>query len=173
MHVITGAQPKAGIGHKMQSVPDVLPVTLWGIYRWLTFGSAHWLIEILSAILKSGRQLLGERPLRCTNLRAKIQEWIFGETNFRAITSEPSIVKLIENKSDLSKLSTFSESSIVKCIENQSEHLSTLTSYHLKKRATRRSRRAREPSRIPLLFHVRKKFVFNDWDTEVFKRHIL
>ena len=42
-----------------------------------------------------------------------------------------------------------SEPSIVKLIENQSEHLSKLTLYHLKKRATRRSRRAREPSRIP------------------------
>ena len=46
-----------------------------------------------------------------------------------------------------------SELSIVKFIENQSEHLSKLTLYHLKKkRAPRRSRRAREPSRIPLLF---------------------
>ena len=42
-----------------------------------------------------------------------------------------------------------SEPSIVKFIENQSKHLSKLTLYHLKKRATRRSRRAREPSRIP------------------------
>ena len=41
----------------------------------------------------------------------------------------------------LSKLSTLSEPSIVKFIENQSEHLSKLTLYHLKKRAT---------SRIPL-----------------------
>ena len=41
-----------------------------------------------------------------------------------------------------------SEPSIVIFIENQSEHLSKLTLYHLKKRATRRSRRAREPSRI-------------------------
>ena len=63
----------------------------------------------------------------------------------RLFKSEPSIVKLIENKSDLSKLSTLSEPSIVKFIENQSEHLSKLTLYHLKKRATRRSRRAREP----------------------------
>ena len=47
-----------------------------------------------------------------------------------------SIEKLIENKSDLSK-STLSEPSIVKFIENQSEHLSKLTLYHLKKRATR------------------------------------
>ena len=38
-----------------------------------------------------------------------------------------------------------SEPSIVKFIENQSEHLSKLTLYHLRKRATRRSRRAREP----------------------------
>ena len=66
----------------------------------------------------------------------------------RLLKSEPSIVKLIENKSDLSKLSTLSETSIVK----SSEHLSKLTLYYLKKRATRRSRRAREPSRIPLLF---------------------
>ena len=61
-------------------------------------------------------------------------------------------MKLIENKSDLSKLSTLSEPFIVKFIENQSERLSKLTLYHLKKRATRRSRRACEPSRIPLLF---------------------
>ena len=60
------------------------------------------------------------------------------------------LLKLSESKSDLSKLSTLSEPSIVKFIENQSEHLSKLTLYHLKKRATRRSRRAREPSRIPL-----------------------
>ena len=68
--------------------------------------------------------------------------------------SEPSIEKLIENiKSDfISKLSTLSEHSIVKFIENQSEHLSKLTLYHLKKRATKRSGRAREPSRIPLAF---------------------
>ena len=55
----------------------------------------------------------------------------------RKFKSEPSIVKLTENKSDLSKLSTLSELSIVKFIENQSEHLSKLTLYHLKKRATR------------------------------------
>ena len=70
----------------------------------------------------------------------------------RSVKSEPSIEKLIQNKSDLSKLSTLSEPSIVKLIENQSEHLSKLTSYHLKKRAARRSKRAREPSRISLLF---------------------
>ena len=70
--------------------------------------------------------------------------------------SEPSIEKLIENiESDLSKVSTLSEPSIVKFIENQSEHLSKLTLYHLKKRATKRSRRAREPSRIPLaIWHL-------------------
>ena len=61
-----------------------------------------------------------------------------------------------------------SEPSIVKFIENQNEHLSKLTLYHLKKRATRRSRRACEPSRILLLFvrglnkknGMLKKFVF-------------
>ena len=55
-------------------------------------------------------------------------------------------MKLIENKSDLSKLSTSSEPSIVKFIENQSEYLSKVTLYHLKKHTTRRSRRACEPT---------------------------
>ena len=56
----------------------------------------------------------------------------------RLLKNELSIEKLIENiKSDLSKLSTLS---------------GLLTLYHLKKRATKRSRRAREPSRIPLAF---------------------
>ena len=70
-----------------------------------------------------------------------------------------------------------SERSIVKSIENQSEHLSKLTLYHLKKRATMRSRRAREPCRIiPLLFllflrglnkksSMLKKFVFKKIST--------
>ena len=91
----------------------------------------------------------------------------------RSLKSEPCIVKLIESKSDLSKLSTLSEPSIVKVIKNQSEHLSKLTLYHLKKRATRRSRRAHEPSRIPLLFlrglnkknSMLKKFVFKKIST--------
>jgi len=39
---------------------------------------------------------------------------------------------LMENKSVLSKLSTFSESSILKSIEKQSEHLSKLTYIILK-----------------------------------------
>ena len=88
-------------------------------------------------------------------------------------TSDCLIVKRIENKSDLSKLSTLSEPSIVKFIENQSEHLSKLTLYRLKKRATRGSRRARKPSRIPLLFlrglikknSMLKKFVFKKIST--------
>ena len=42
-------------------------------------------------------------------------------------------MKLFENKSDLSKLSTLSEPFILKFyIENQSEHLSKQTLYHLK-----------------------------------------
>ena len=55
----------------------------------------------------------------------------------RILRNEPSTVKLIENKSDLSKLSTVSEPFIVKFFENQSKHLSKLTLYHLKKCATR------------------------------------
>ena len=96
-----------------------------------------------------------------------------GQIYERLLKSEPSIVKLIENKSDSSKLSTLSEPPIVKFIENQSEHLSKLTLYHLKKRATRRSRCAREPRRIPLLFlrglrkknSMSKKFVFKKIST--------
>ena len=62
-----------------------------------------------------------------------LERQIYGE---RLLKSEPSSVKLIENESNLLKLSTLSEPSIVKFIENQSEHLSKLTLYHLKKRAT-------------------------------------
>ena len=80
--------------------------------------------------------------------------------------------------SDLSKLSTLSEPSIVKFIENQSEHLLKLTLYRLKKRATRRSRRVREPSKIPRLFlrglnkknSMLKKFVFKKILTKAIQR---
>ena len=91
----------------------------------------------------------------------------------RSLKSEPSIVKLIEKISDLPKLSTLSEPSSMKFTENQCEHLSKLALYHLKKRATRRSRCARERSRIPLLFlrglnnknSMLKKFVFKKIST--------
>ena len=61
----------------------------------------------------------------------------------------------------------------MKFIENQSEHLSKLILYHLKQRATRQSRPAREPSRIPLLSlrglnkkkSMLKKFVFKKIST--------
>ena len=42
----------------------------------------------------------------------------------------------------------------MKFIANQSEHLSKLTLYYLKKRASRRSRRAREPSRIHYIYAI-------------------
>ncbi|KAL9979734.1 hypothetical protein ACROYT_G017441, partial [Oculina patagonica] len=91
----------------------------------------------------------------------------------RLLKSEPSTVKLSESNIDLSQLSTLNEPSIVKFIQNQSEHLSKLTLYHLKTRATRRSRRTREPSRIPLPFlrglnkknSMLKKFVFKNIST--------
>ena len=67
--------------------------------------------------------LVYERKFRSECLERQIYE--------RSLKSEPSIVKLIENKSDLSKPSTLTEPSIVKFIENQSEHLSKLTLYHL------------------------------------------
>ena len=63
--------------------------------------------------------LVYERKFKSEYLKRQIYE--------RLLKSEPSIVKLIVNKSDLSQLSTLSEPSIVKFIENQSEHLSKLT----------------------------------------------
>ena len=71
------------------------------------------------------------------NLRLNIWRDNFTSDYLGVNLPSSSIDKLIENKSDLSRLSTLSESSIVKFIENQSEHLSKLTLYHLKKRATR------------------------------------
>ena len=104
----------------MQSVPVVFE-------RYIVFGSARWLIEILSA-----RGSFWGNDLYDALVYERKFKSEYLERNLRAITGEHSIVKLIENKSDLSKLSTFSESSIVKFIENQSEHLSKLTLYHLK-----------------------------------------
>ena len=142
------------------------------IYRWLiTFGRARWLIEILSAILKArGMEDSQEKDYsflwndtfpNLYDALVNVYEWKFKseylerEIYERLLKSEPSIVKLIENKSDLLKLSTLSEPSIVKFIENQSEHLSKLTLYHLwKNHATRRSRRAREPSRIHYIYAI-------------------
>ena len=59
-------------------------------------------------------------------------EYLVRQICERILKSKPSIVKPIENKSDLSKLSTLSEPYIIKLIESQSEHLSKLTLYHLK-----------------------------------------
>ena len=109
-----------------------------------------------------------------------MSEYLERQIYERLLKSEPSIVKLIEKFSysiieyeNKSNSPTLSERSIVKSIENQSEHLSKLTLYHLKKRATRRSRCAREPSRIPLLFlrglnkksSMLEKFVFKKIST--------
>ena len=70
-------------------------VTLSGIYRWLvTFESAPWLIEILSAIsailksTKHGGQIIAlvyERKFKSDYLEKQIYE--------RLLNSEPSIVK--------------------------------------------------------------------------------
>ena len=67
-------------------------------------------------------------------------------------------------------MSTLSEPSIVKFIENQKRKR---VEANFKKRATKRSRRAREPSRISLLFlrgvnkknSMLKKFVFKKIST--------
>ena len=106
---------------------------------------------------------------------ANLYDALVYERKFKSEYLERQIYErtLSRIRATLSKLSTLSEPSIVKLIENQSEHLSKLTLYHLKKRATRRSRRAREPSRIPLLFlrglnkknSMLKKFVFKKIST--------
>ena len=164
IEVITGAQPKAGTGHKMQSI-SVFFSTLHceGYiadlrYRWLiTSGSARWLIEIYPPFRHLEKREAWRTVNRKTiafwgttrspafsmhkfmneNLRVNIWRDNFTSDYLRVNLPSSSIDKLIENKSDLSRLSTLSESSIVKFIENQSEHLSKLTLYHLKKRATR------------------------------------
>ena len=81
--------------------------------------------------------LVDERIVKSEYLERQIYERLLKRVN------PASIEKLIEIKSHLSKISTLSKSFIIKFIENQSEHLSKLTLCHLKKRATRRSRRAR------------------------------
>ena len=134
-NIITGAQPKAGTGLKMQtvSVSRFFNVTLLGIYRWLRYvaGSLKsyppfWKARGMEDSQEKDYSFLGkdtfpslydalvyERKFKSEYLERQIYE--------RSLKSEPSIVKLIENKRDLSKLSTLSEPSIVKFIENQSE----------------------------------------------------
>ena len=152
---ITGAQPKAGTGHKMQSISVVFS-TLHREgyiadlrYRWLiTFGVLAFIrhFEKHEAWRTVNRKTIAfwgttrspaftmhKFMIMNENLRVNIWRDNF-QLNF---TSEPSIEKLIENntrnnKSDLSIESTLSEPSIVKFTENQSEHLSKLTLYHLK-----------------------------------------
>ena len=81
----------------------------------------HWLIEILSVILKrrgmedsqeKDYSFFGERHVPPTQLvyeRKFKSEYLERQIYERSLKSEPSIVKLIESKSDLSKLSTLSE----------------------------------------------------------------
>jgi len=59
--------------------------------------------------------LVYERQFKSENLEREIYE--------RLLKTEPSVVRLIENQSNLSELSTLSEPSIVKFIENQKRTL--------------------------------------------------
>ena len=124
-------------------------------YRWLiTSGSARWPLKFIRHFEKheawwtvnrktiafwgtTRSPAFSMHKFMNENLRVKIWRDNFTSDYLRVNLPSSSIDKLIENKSDLSRLSTLSESSIVKFIENQSEHLSKLTLYHLKKRATR------------------------------------
>ena len=179
--LVTGAQPspKAGTGLKMQTV-RFFNVTLLGIYRWLRYiaGSllwlAHWnLIRHFKRHWRAGMEDIQEKD--CSFLFPNLYYGLVYERKFKSEYLERQIYerswfKLIENKSDLSKLSTLSEPSIVKFIENQSEHLSKLTLYHLKKRATRRSRRAPEPSRIPEEVPTRRIACWRNLSSKKFQR---
>ena len=78
--IITGAQPKAGTGLKMQTV-RFFNVTVLGIYRWLRYiaGSLKsyppfWKERGMEDSQEKDYSFLGHvpQPLRCTSLWAKI-----------------------------------------------------------------------------------------------------
>ena len=186
--IFTGAQPKAATGHKMQSISVVFSTLHCEGYI-----AGSLLLGVLAGSLKFIRHFKKHEAWRTVNrktiafwgtirspaftmhkfmnenLRVNIWRDNFTSNYLRVNLPSSSIEKLIENKSDLSKLSTLSEPSIVKFVKNQSEHLSKLTLYHLKKCATRWSRRARESSRIPLLRVLKEKNSILKKFVEVFK----
>ena len=147
--LITGAQPKAGTGHKMQTVSVVFSTLHCEGYtadlRYIAGSLLSWSLKSYPPFWKArgtedsqekDYSFLGNDTL--PNLYDALvyegkrkSDYLERQIYERLLQSEPSIVKHIENKSDLSKLSTVSEPSIVKFIENQSEHLSKLTLYHL------------------------------------------
>ena len=140
--LITGAQPKAGTGHKMQSISVVFSTLhCEGYTADLRYIACSLLLGVFAGSLKSyppfwkaRDSLLGNDTF--PNLydalvygRKFKSEYLGRQIYERLPKREPSIVKLIQNRSDLW---TFRVYSIVKFIENQSEHLSKLTLYHLK-----------------------------------------
>ena len=147
--LITGAQPKAGTGHKMQTVSVVFSTLHCEGYtadlRYIAGSLLSWSLKSYPPFWKArGMEDSQEKDYSFLgndtfpNLydalvyEGKLKsDYLERQKYERLLQSEPSIVKLIENKSDLSKLSTVGEPSIVKFIENQSEHLSKLTLYHL------------------------------------------
>ena len=153
--IITGAKPKAGTGHKMQTVSVVFSTLHCEGYtanlRYIAGSLLFWSLKSYPPFWKArGMEDSEEKDYSFLGndtfpslynalvYKGKFKsDYLERQIYERLLQSEPSIVKLIENKSDLSKLSTVSEPSIVKFIENQSEHLSKLTLYHLKKCATR------------------------------------
>ena len=105
----------SGTGHKMQSISVVFSTLhCEGYiadfrYRWLiTSGSARWLIEILSAILKSMRTIAFWETTRSPAFtmhkfyeRKFNSEYLERQFYERFLKSEPSIEKLIENKTHI------------------------------------------------------------------------
>ena len=162
--LVTGAQPKAGTCHKMQSISVVFSTLHYEghiadlRYRWLiTSGSVFFIRhfekhEAWSTVNRKTIAFWGTtrspaftmHKFMNENLRANIWRDNFMSDYLRVNLPSRNLSRIRATY----KLSTSSEPSIVKFIENQSEHLSKLTLYHLKKRATKRSRSGREPSRI-------------------------
>ena len=126
-NVITGAQPKAGTGHKMQTVSVVFSTLhCEGYTADLRYIACSLLLGVLAGSLKS-KSTRGLSKKDCSFLgndtfpslydalvyeRKFKSEYLGRQIYERLLKREPSIVKLIDNRSDLSKLSTLSEPSV-------------------------------------------------------------
>ena len=91
-------------------------VTLLGIYRWLRYitGSLKsyppfWKVRGMEDSQEKDYSFLGNLYDALVYERKFKSEYLERQIYERSLKSEPSIVKLIESKSDLSKLSTLSE----------------------------------------------------------------
>ena len=132
LKIITGAQPKAGTSHKMQSISVVFSTLhCEGYTADLRYIACSLLLGVLAGSLKSYPPFWKAREdsqeTDCSflgndtfpNLYEALvygqkfkSEYLGRQIYQQLLKREPSIVKLIENRSDLSKLSTLSEPSV-------------------------------------------------------------